>query len=149
MLKKLNKSVAEAIHFAEEAERRAANARGAAMQADHKSRARGWRALARSFELSERLDQFLFRRRKAAKPDAPGGQRPVDLPTDPPTAHVEDGTLVPAAAAASEVTYRIWQREGEWLWEVSSAIGHNLGFGRAASSVHARVAAFRFWLEHK
>jgi hypothetical protein len=54
----------------------------------------------------------------------------------------------PAAALSRDPTYHIWERDGVWVWEVSSVTGHNLGFGRAASSAKARAAALSFWLEH-
>jgi hypothetical protein len=60
----------------------------------------------------------------------------------------EDSTLVAGAKPAKrDATYRVWEMDGVWLWEVSSEAGHNLGFGRAASSAKARAAAFQFWLD--
>jgi hypothetical protein len=78
------------------------------------------------------------------------GRENARSPTPSVTVVEDDDLLVPAAEPARlDATYRIWAKGGEWLWEVSSTRGDNLGFGRAASSLHARVAAFTFWLDHR
>jgi hypothetical protein len=60
----------------------------------------------------------------------------------------EESALVPVPKPdQQETTYRIWRENGEWLWQVNSPAGDRLGFGRAASSVKARAAAFRFCLD--
>jgi len=126
MLKKLGRYVAEALHFAAQADERAAFAHDPRVRADNELAAKSWRTLAQSFEFGERLETFLT-----------GGRQ---------DRHRLTSVAPPAEGGAFDATYRVWQHDGVWLWEVSSARGDNLGFGRAASSVQARVAALNFGL---
>jgi hypothetical protein len=146
MLKKLGKYAADALHFAAEADERAANARDSRVRADNELQAKIWRLLAKSVEFDERLETFLIgwkhrKRRASVEHPSPDPVSPNSL------ARHQDSTLVPAADASASATYRIWQKDGVWFWEVRSASGEILGFGRAASSAQARAAAFKFWLD--
>jgi hypothetical protein len=83
---------------------------------------------------------------------SPTGGAPTEtlsrFPITPTHAPQPESTLVPAAEPGTRgTTYRVWEKDGVWCWEVSSAAGHNLGFGRATSSAKARAAAFQFWLD--
>jgi hypothetical protein len=68
-------------------------------------------------------------------------------PVAPKAVPQAESTPAPGAKPGTcDATYRVWEKDGVWCWEVSSKAGHNLGFGRTASSVKARAAAFQIWL---
>src|SRR6516165_10673297 len=75
MLQKLGTHIADALEHAQAAEARARDATDPQIRADSECLARNWRVVARSFEFSKSLEQFLIE-----------SQQNRDLlPTEPPS----------------------------------------------------------------